>query len=178
MKKILLILLFLSSGFASAWCQSVVDTVPSKSVHSLSLGFVVSHTALKDETVSPLIFSGIRFPLNLTLGSRGAWQYTKPVVVLTNQRVFSTVLNFVMMMQVQPHVTTLGTITGNGVNGGVTRELPNGWLLNVPSGLVYLPDKTVVEGKGIKPKIEAFISEEQKKNGQDAILEKALALLK
>jgi hypothetical protein len=66
MKKILLILLFLSNGFASAWCQSVVDSVPSKPVHSLSLGLVVSHTALKDETVSPLIFSGIRFPLNLT----------------------------------------------------------------------------------------------------------------
>jgi carboxyl-terminal processing protease len=112
------------------------------------------------------------------LGNRGTWQYTKPVVVLINQRVFSTAINFVMMMQVQPHVTTLGTTTGNGVNGGITRELPNGWLLNVPSGLAYLPDKTVVEGKGVKPKIEATISEEQKKNGQDAILEKALALLK
>jgi carboxyl-terminal processing protease len=116
--------------------------------------------------------------LGSTLGTRGAWQYTKPVVVLTNQYVFSTAINFVLMMQAQPHVTTLGTITGNGVNGGITRELPNGWLLNVPSGLAYLPDKTVIEGRGVKPKIEAFISEEQKKNGQDGILEKALELLK
>lgn len=106
------------------------------------------------------------------------WQYINPVVVLTDQLVFSTAINFLMMMQVQRNVTTLGTTTGDGVNGGVLYELPNGWLIQMPLKLSYLPDRTVVEGRGIKPKIEATISEEQKKNGQDAILEKALELLK
>jgi carboxyl-terminal processing protease len=106
------------------------------------------------------------------------WQYINPVVVLTDQLVFSTAINFLLMMQVQRNVTTLGTITGDGVNGGVLYELPNGWSIQMPFKLSYLPDKTVVEGKGVKPKIEATISEEQKKNGQDAILEKALELLK
>jgi hypothetical protein len=58
MKKILLILLFLSNGFASAWCQSVVETVPSKPLYSLSLGIGLSHIGLKTEVISPLIFSG------------------------------------------------------------------------------------------------------------------------
>ena len=113
-----------------------------------------------------------------SLQPRGVWQYTKPVVVLTNRFVFSTAINFVMMMRVQPNVTTIGTITGDGVNGGITRELPNGWRLQVPSSLAFLPDKTVVEGVGVKPKIEATISEDDKRNNFDAILEKALALLK
>jgi carboxyl-terminal processing protease len=112
------------------------------------------------------------------LGPTNNWQYINPVVVLTDQLVFSTGINFLMMMQVQRNVTTLGTTTGDGVNGGVLYELPNGWSIQMPFKLSYLPDKTVVEGKGIKPKIEAFISEEQRKNGQDAILEKALELLK
>jgi hypothetical protein len=66
MKKILRILLFLSNGFASAWCQSVVETVPSKPLNSLSFGTGFSHTALKMEVISPLIFSGTAIPFHLT----------------------------------------------------------------------------------------------------------------
>jgi hypothetical protein len=62
MKKILLIFLLLSNDFGSAWCQPVVETVPSKPLHSLSLGVGLSHTALKMEVISPLIFSGTAIP--------------------------------------------------------------------------------------------------------------------
>ena len=95
-----------------------------------------------------------------TFQPQGNFQYTKPVTVLTNQYVFSTAINFVLMMRVQPHVTTVGTITGNGVNGGETYELPNGWLLRAPLWLAYTPEKMVVEGEGIKPKVTATITEE------------------
>ena len=116
---------------------------------------------------------------SFTLKSSGAWQYTKPVVLLTGRYSYSTAISFTMMLRPLSNVTTVGNNTGDGVVGFVTRELPNGWLLQFPSGLAYLPDKTVVEGnRGLKPKVLATISEEQKKNGQDGILEKALALLK
>jgi carboxyl-terminal processing protease len=114
-----------------------------------------------------------------TLQPRGAWTYTKPVVLLTGRYTYSTANNFTMMLRTLPNVTTLGNATGDGVVGYIARELPNGWLLHCPSGLAYLPDKTLIEGSGgIKPKIEALISEEDKKNGRDAILEKALAFLR
>jgi carboxyl-terminal processing protease len=116
---------------------------------------------------------------SFTLKPNGAWQFTKPIVLLTGRYTYSTAINFTMMMRTLPNVTTLGNNTGDGVVGFTTRELPNGWLLRCPSGLAYLPDKTVVEGSGgLKPKVLATISEEQKKNGQDAILEKALDMLK
>ncbi len=116
---------------------------------------------------------------SFTLKPNGVWQITKPIVLLTGRYTYSTAINFTMMMRTLPNVTTLGNNTGDGVVGFTTRELPNGWLLRCPSGLAYLPDKTVVEGSGgLKPKIVTTISEEQKKNGQDAILEKALDLLK
>jgi carboxyl-terminal processing protease len=110
---------------------------------------------------------------------RGAWQYTKPVIVLTGGFTYSTANNFTMMMRVLSNVQTVGNLTGDGVFGQISREMPNGWLMQFPSGLAFLPDKTAVEGSGgLKPKVLVTISEEQKKNGQDAILEKALELLK
>ena len=114
-----------------------------------------------------------------TLKTRGTWQYTKPIVLLTGRYTYSAAVSFTMMLRPLSNLTTVGNNTGDGVVGFTTRELPNGWLLQFPSGLAFLPDKTVVEGSGgLKPKILAIISEEQKKNGQDAILEKALELLK
>jgi carboxyl-terminal processing protease len=116
---------------------------------------------------------------DFTLKSLGAWQYTKPIVILTGRYTYSTAISFTMMMRPLTNVTTLGNTTGDGVVGFTTRELPNGWLLQFPSGLSFFPDKTAVEGSGgIKPKIMVTISDENKKNGQDAILEKALELLK
>ena len=88
-----------------------------------------------------------------TLQPTGAFSYTKPVALLMGRYTYSTANNFVMMMRIQPNVTTYGNLTGDGVVGSLTRELPNGWLLQFPSGLAFLPDKTVIEGSGgIKPK--------------------------
>jgi carboxyl-terminal processing protease len=113
------------------------------------------------------------------LSPSGAWQYGQPIMILTNKYTYSTGINFVLMLRTQTHVTTLGTATGDGVVGGASREMPNGWRLQIPSGLAYLPDKTVIEGSGgVKPKIEATISAVNRQNGVDTILEKALDLLK
>jgi carboxyl-terminal processing protease len=117
--------------------------------------------------------------LDYTLKPNGAWQYTKPVIVLTGGFTYSTANNFTLMMRVLPNVQTLGNLTGDGVFGQISREMPNGWYVQFPSGLAFLPDKTVIEGSGgLVPKTIVTISEADKKAEHDAILEKALALLK
>jgi carboxyl-terminal processing protease len=114
-----------------------------------------------------------------TLKPRGAWQYTKPVIVLTGGFTYSTANNFTLMMRVLPNVQTLGNLTGDGVFGSIRREMPNGWFVEFSSGLAFLPDKTVIEGSGgLVPKTIVTISAADKTNGRDAILEKALELLK
>jgi carboxyl-terminal processing protease len=117
--------------------------------------------------------------LTSTIAPQGSWQYTKPIVVLTSKYTYSTGINFVLMLSTQAHVTTLGTPTGNGVVGGISREMPNGWRLQVPSGLAYLPqDKSVIEGSsGVRPEVLAMISTEDWRNNNDTVLEKALNLL-
>ena len=109
-----------------------------------------------------------------TLIPRGSWTYTKPVAVLMNNRVFSTGNNFLMMMRVQPTVLTIGGRSGDGVNGPVNHELSNGWIIALPNQLSYLPDKTVVEGRGIPPGIEVHINAQDRQNSRDTVLEKAL----
>lgn len=114
-----------------------------------------------------------------TLNSSGAWQYTKPIILLTGGFTYSTANNFTLMMRLLPNVQTVGNLTGDGVSGAISREMPNGWLLQFPSGLAFLPDKTVIEGSGgLVPKTIVTISATDRTNGYDAILEKALALLK
>ncbi len=114
-----------------------------------------------------------------TLNPSGAWQYTKPVIVLTGGFTYSTANNFTMMMRLLPNVQTVGNLTGDGVYGSIRREMPNGWYVEFPSGLVFLPDKKVVEGSGgLAPKTIVTISATDRANGYDTILEKALALLK
>ncbi len=117
--------------------------------------------------------------LSFTLKPSGEWQYNKPIVVLTSEYTYSAAIAFVLMLRTQAHITTLGTATGDGLTKGVDRELPNGWRLQVPSELGYLPDKTVVEGSGgVKPKIAVMISAKDRKNEIDTILNSALELLK
>jgi hypothetical protein len=110
----------------------------------------------------------------------GKWQYTKPIIVLTSKYTYSTGINFMLMLRTQAHVTILGTSTGNGVVGGISREMPNGWRVQIPAGLAYLPeDKSVIEGSdGVKPKIFSEISTEDWRNQNDTVLDNALRLLR
>ena len=82
-----------------------------------------------------------------------------------------------MMMRVQPTVITVGGTSGDGVNGPVRYELINGWVITLPNQLSYLPNKTVVEGRGIPPGIERHISDQDRQNSWDTVLEKALEQL-
>jgi hypothetical protein len=66
MKKLLCILLFWSLVLTPIIGQTTTETQPSKPLHTISMGVGLSRTALKLETVSPLIFSGIGVPFQLT----------------------------------------------------------------------------------------------------------------
>ncbi|WP_176454244.1 S41 family peptidase [Siphonobacter sp. BAB-5385] len=109
----------------------------------------------------------------LYLASRGKWQFTRPVYLLTNRYVFSAGNSFVMMMRALPNVIQIGQPTGDGVAGPTFRELSNGWLCGISSKLESLPNKQPVEGVGIMP--NHVISNESLSN-RDLILEHALFL--
>ena len=106
----------------------------------------------------------------------GAKQYNKPVVLLTNRSCYSATNAFVAKMKSFPHVTVIGDWTGGG--GGIpsSGELPNGWIVRYSATQTFLPDGFNIEG-GIPPDIRVDMTEEDRLDGKDTLLERALDFL-
>jgi C-terminal processing protease CtpA/Prc len=77
------------------------------------------------------------------------------------------------MMKAFPEVMIIGDTTGGGGGVPLGWELPNGWFFNYSSSVTYLPNGFIIE-EGIPPDIQVDMTEEDKANGIDTILERAL----
>lgn len=109
---------------------------------------------------------------------KGAFQYTKPVVVLTNLTTFSTGDTFVLAMLQNSNVKTVGNVTGGALSDAVHRELPNGWLYRMPIADVRDAAGKNLEGVGIQPHITIKNTRAELDGGHDKALEKALEILR
>lgn len=89
--------------------------------------------------------------VNLEIKKNGSWQYTKPVVLLTNAQTMSAGEEFTMAMCSQPHVTQVGNHTCGVFSLSLQRCLTNGWRYSISVQKVTAPDGTTPEGKGIIP---------------------------
>lgn len=107
-----------------------------------------------------------------------AQPYTKPVIVLTNRRVFSSAESFVEMMRVQPAVVVMGDTTGGGSGNPAFRTLPNGFVYRIPRWISYTPERRTYEGIGLAPTIPVSITRADSLAGRDAIVEAALRRLR
>jgi hypothetical protein len=98
-----------------------------------------------------------------------------PIVLLTDRSVGSAGEDFTLMMRILPHVTVIGDYTaGNPGGSPVFRELQNGWIYYMPTGLQYTMDDEIFIDKGMKPDI--LVTEVQ--TGKDMMIEKAIEILK
>lgn len=112
-------------------------------------------------------------PYEVYIEPSGERQYTGPVVILTNRSCYSATNTFVAVMKAFPHVKVIGDWTGGG--GGIpsSGELPNGWTVRYSATQSYLPGGFPIEG-GIPPDIRVDMLEEDRLNGEDTILERAI----
>lgn len=100
----------------------------------------------------------------------------KPTMLLTNRNVYSTANIVASVLKYAPNVTLVGGRSGGGGGLPETYYLPNGWALVFPSNVIYNAQMQHIEN-GIEPDVEIHISAEDKNNGKDTILEKAIELL-
>ncbi|MCK8490249.1 S41 family peptidase [Spirosoma sp. RP8] len=107
----------------------------------------------------------------------GLFQYTKPVVVLTNRSSYSSAETFVLAMIQNKQVTQVGDVTGGALSDAITRDLPNGWSIRVPIADVRNATGQNLEGIGIMPKIRVKNTPDDLKAGHDRALERAIELL-
>ena len=108
---------------------------------------------------------------------QGNITFTRPIVLLTNRRVFSAAESFVLMMRILPQVTVVGDTTGGGSGSPVYRELPNGWTCRVPRWLAFTPDFEPYEGVGLAPDVWVSTPDALLESGTDRIFETAIEIL-
>ncbi|GAB4017450.1 S41 family peptidase [Spirosoma koreense] len=107
----------------------------------------------------------------------GPFQYTKPVIVLTNLSSFSSAETFLLAMLQNRQVTQVGDITGGAFSDALPRDLPNGWSFRVPIADVRDAAGKSLEGIGIMPKYRIRNTPDDLKSGHDRALERAIDLL-
>ena len=95
--------------------------------------------------------------VELEIKKNGDWQYTKPVILLTNAQTMSAGEEFTMALVSQPHVTQVGNHTCGVFSLSLERCLANGWKYSVSVQKVTDADGNIPEGKGIVPNAENLI---------------------
>lgn len=80
-------------------------------------------------------------------------QFTGPVYLLTNRRVYSAAEDFTLALRGLPNVTVVGDTTGGSSGKPIVRELANGWTYELSTWIQYTPDRRVVEDVGLAPAV-------------------------
>ena len=113
-------------------------------------------------------------PLYLDSSDRIRWQ--KRVCILTNRSSYSATNDFVKIMRSLPHVTVVGDRTGGGSGLPFSSELPNGWSVRFSACPSFDADMQHTEF-GIEPDIKIGMTDDDRLQGLDTIIETARALL-
>ena len=115
-------------------------------------------------------------PADVYMEPAGAYQYLKPVILLTNRGCFSATSFFATAMKAFPHVIQVGDTTGGGLGSPAGYELPNGWGYRFSVSRTFTPDGQNFEN-GVPPDIIVWMDPQNELNGIDDILEKAIELI-
>jgi hypothetical protein len=99
--------------------------------------------------------------------------FTKPVIVLTNRKVYSAGNLFASYMSHLPHVILMGDHTGGGGGLPYSGELMNGWRFRFSSSQILNADLEHIE-HGVAPDVKVDMLLEDELAGLDTILERAL----
>ena len=107
----------------------------------------------------------------------GAWQFTKPIILLTGRYTQGAGEQLVLYLKSQQHVTIIGDTTAGFANPAVSFNLTEGWSIEIPSMVTYSPDGTLLLNSGIAPDILIPVSEADFAAGVDPVLDAAVEML-
>jgi hypothetical protein len=107
----------------------------------------------------------------------GDVQFTKPIVVLTCDAVFSGGEVFALGIRQLPYVTILGDHTNGIFSYQLERKLPNGWEYSLSYQEYFSADMVCYEGKGVPADIELLNSTTDIESGTDPLITVALEVL-
>jgi carboxyl-terminal processing protease len=107
----------------------------------------------------------------------GDFQYTNPIVLLTNRESCSAAETFALGMKLRENTIQIGDTTEGAYADAITREMPNGWLYGISIGDYRDCNNVNWEGIGVPPDIVVQNDSVDVKNGTDKTLETAIDYL-
>ena len=116
-------------------------------------------------------------PIKLFTPANKNVQWLRPVVILTNRMTYSATNDFVNRMRKAPYAIILGDKTGGGGGMPLSSEIPNGWMVRVPTSPMFDANMQHIEW-GIDPDINIALKPEDAARGYDTLIERAVALIK
>ena len=122
-------------------------------------------------------YEDLDVPTARTVAPRGAWQYLRPVVLITGRGGFSATESFVAAMRTLPNVTVIGDTTGGASGNPVTYPLGGGWSFTVPRWIEYGPDRQPIEGRGVAPHLALAWEPSQYDRDRDPLIDAAVGVL-
>jgi carboxyl-terminal processing protease len=105
-------------------------------------------------------------------------KYSKPIVILTNDKTASSAEDFTISLYMQKNVTTIGTNTSGMLSDMLGIDLSNKISFTLSNQRYYSKDKILLEDVGIPVKIEIKNTRKDIENKIDPVIEKALEVLK
>jgi C-terminal processing protease CtpA/Prc len=112
------------------------------------------------------------------LEPQGDVQFTRPVVLLTCDSVFSGGEAFALAISELPHVTIIGDRTNGIFSYQLEKRLPNGWEYCLSYQVYLSADMVCYEGKGVPVHIKLLNRKIDIENGIDPLIGRALKVLK
>jgi C-terminal processing protease CtpA/Prc len=109
---------------------------------------------------------------------KGAAQFTGPVVLLSNDSVFSGGDVFAMVAKALPNVTIVGKHTNGIFSYQFEGVLPNGWEYCLSNQVYYSADMVCYESTGVPVDVEVSNTQNDLKSGIDSVLAKAIEVLR
>jgi C-terminal processing protease CtpA/Prc len=112
------------------------------------------------------------------LEPQGRAQFTRPIVLLTCDSVFSGGEAFALAIRELPHVTIIGDHTNGIFSYQLEKKLPNGWKYSLSYQTYFSADMVCYEGIGVPADIEMLNRKADIENGIDPLITRALEVLK
>ena len=117
-------------------------------------------------------------PTYLYVEPAGPVQYTGPVVVLQHRFSESATEEFILAMRVLPHIVLIGDITSGCFGNYYPHKLSNGWTVSMAWSYEVDQVGACWVGVGIPPNLRVVNTADDITDGNDRVLEFAIALVK
>lgn len=116
-------------------------------------------------------------PYAKTVEPYAGMSYPKKVALLVNRRTYSAANDFASAMRYAPNVKLFGDVTGGGGGMPFSSELPNGWSVRFSASPMLDAEMHHTEF-GIQPDYPCGVTEEDRNNHIDPIIEAAREYIK